>query len=213
MRRYATLSMVVVGAMLVLFLLAEALRVPLLTDAEPLGSDRGLLAAAAIGVALLIADVFLPVPSSVVMVANGALFGVVLGTALSLVGSVGAFAVGFGVGRRGSAVVARFVPADERERADRFFDRWGIAAVISSRPVPILAETVSFVAGTSVLGWRPAMGAATVGSVPAAILYAVAGSLAAGFASTSAVFGVVILLGIGSALVIRQRSEPHGGSL
>jgi len=213
MRRYATLSAAVVGAMLALFLVAELLHVPLLTDTEPLGSDRGLLAAATIGVALLIADVFLPVPSSVVMVANGALFGVVVGTVLSMVGSVGAFAVGFGVGRRGTGVVARLVPEDERLRADRFFGRWGVAAIILSRPVPMLAETVSFVAGTSALGWRPAMAAATAGAVPAAVLYAVAGSLAAGFASTSVVFGVVIVLGVGAALVIGQRgAAPDGGS-
>jgi len=208
MRRYAGLSLAVVGAMLALFLLAEALHVPLLTDTEPLSSDNGLLAAATIGVALLVADVFLPVPSSVVMVANGALFGMVLGTALSMVGSVGAFAVGFAVGRRGTVMVARMVPEEERLRADRFFDRWGVAAIILSRPVPILAETVSFVAGTSALGWRPAMGAAIVGSLPAAALYAVAGSVAATFASTVVVFGVVVLLSVGAAVVIMRRPRP-----
>ncbi len=40
--------------------------------------------AAGPGVGLLVADIVLPVPFSVVMVAHGALFGIVPGAALSL---------------------------------------------------------------------------------------------------------------------------------
>ncbi len=43
------------------------------------------LAADALGVGLLVADIVLPVPSSVVMVAHGALFGLRLGAVLSMV--------------------------------------------------------------------------------------------------------------------------------
>ena len=63
------------GIFLACFGIAEALGVPLLTDPMPALKAAGPLAGV-IGVALLIADVVLPVPSSLVMIAHGALFGV-----------------------------------------------------------------------------------------------------------------------------------------
>jgi len=58
---------------LLLFFVVEALGVQLLTDPTPWMRHGGVLAAV-LGVSLLIADVLLPVPSSLVMVAHGALF-------------------------------------------------------------------------------------------------------------------------------------------
>ncbi len=137
MRRYWTVAGRMLAVLLGLFGAAEALDVPLLTDPSPWLDDRGPLAALA-GVGLLVVDILLPVPSSLVMVANGAIFGVVAGTTLSLVGSVGVAAVGFGLGRRGGGMLARVVPANERERADRLLGRWGTLAVIATRPAPLL---------------------------------------------------------------------------
>jgi len=183
------------AAMLTTFVVVQVLGVEPLTDPEPLLGAGGALAGV-VGTALLVADVFLPVPSSGVMLAHGALFGIVVGAVLSVLGSLGAFAVGFGIGRSGSQAVGRLVSEEERNRADRLLRRWGLVAIVVTRPVPILAETTAFVAGTSSLGWRPALVAALVGSLPAALLYAVAGALAASFAAGAAVFAVVILLGL-----------------
>jgi uncharacterized membrane protein YdjX (TVP38/TMEM64 family) len=114
----------------------EALGIPLLTDPTPWMQHRGVLAAV-VGVTLLIADVLLPVPSSLVMVAHGALFGVVLGTLLSLLGSIGAALFGFAIGRRGGKLLERVVTPAERVRADKMLARWGTLAVIVTRPVPL----------------------------------------------------------------------------
>lgn len=196
------------AAMLATFLVVEVVGVEPLTDPEPLLGTGGALAAVA-GTALLVADVFLPVPSSGVMLAHGALFGIVVGAALSLLGSLGAFAVGFGLGRRGSQAVGRLVSEEERNRADRLLRRWGVLAIVVTRPVPILAETTAFVAGTSSLSWRPSLVAALVGSLPAAVLYAVAGALAVSFAAGAVVFAVVLLLGLAVvALSPRTGRDP-----
>src|SRR3954468_1108695 len=88
MRRYLWISLALAGTFLAGFGIAEALGIPLLTDPMPALRAAGPLAGA-IGVGLLIADVVLPVPSSVIMIAHGALFGVWIGSILSLVGSVG----------------------------------------------------------------------------------------------------------------------------
>src|SRR4029079_7504242 len=100
-----------------LFGLAEWLHVPLLTDPDPWMAHAG-WAAALIGIGLSIADALRPVPASLVMIAHGALFGVVWGTVLSLIGALGAGIFGFWLGRRGGPLVDRLVPADERRRAD-----------------------------------------------------------------------------------------------
>ncbi|MCA9537376.1 MAG: TVP38/TMEM64 family protein [Myxococcales bacterium] len=177
MKRYWLIAGGMMGLMLALFGVVEALGVPLLTDPAPWMNQGGPIAAA-VGVGLLVADVVLPVPSSLVMVAHGALFGVVIGAALSLVGSVGSAALAFAIGRRGGPWLHRLVTADERARADRLLARYGGVAIMLSRPLPLLAETVALLAGTSPMGFGRAMVAATVGSLPPSILYAVTGASA-----------------------------------
>lgn len=197
MRRYWTLVAVLVVVFAGLFVLVEALGVPLLTDPTPWLEDHA-LSAAVIGVALLVADVVLPVPSSVVMIAHGAVFGPAVGTLLSLLGNLGAALFGFGLGRRGGLLLDRLVPPEERRRADALLTRWGVLAVVVTRPLPLLAETTVILAGASPLGWSRTTVAAVVGSAPAALLYALAGSVAAEFASPAAVFALVLILAGGT---------------
>jgi uncharacterized membrane protein YdjX (TVP38/TMEM64 family) len=196
MKRY----LMVMGGMILLFLalffLVEALGVPLLVDPTPWLNQGGLWAAA-LGVGLLIADVLLPVPSSLVMVAHGALFGVAIGTLLSLLGSTGAAVFGFWIGRRGGKWLERLVPLDERERANRLLERWGLLAVVVTRPIPLLAETVAIMAGASPLGWLGTTLAALAGSLPPALLYALTGASAGRFQNTALMFlFVVVITGI-----------------
>lgn len=187
----------VMGGMLALFLLlfflVEALGVPLLVDPTPWLKEGGVWAAA-LGVALLIADVLLPVPSSLVMVAHGALFGVFAGTLLSLAGSTGAAMFGFWIGRRGGRLLERLVNADERERANRLLEKWGMLGIIVTRPIPLLAETVAIMAGASPLGWGRTALAAFAGSLPPALLYALTGASAGRFENTALMFLFVLLI-------------------
>jgi uncharacterized membrane protein YdjX (TVP38/TMEM64 family) len=183
------------GALLVFFLglfgLVEALGVKILTDpSEWLG--RGGALAAMVGVSLLIADVFLPVPSSVVMIAHGALFGVAAGTALSLAGSLGAAALGFFVGRRSNRLLERLVSPAEKARADEMLKRYGALAVVVTRPIPLLAETTAILAGASPLGWGKMLGASLAGSLPPALLYALTGATSRSFGSGALMFGIVL---------------------
>lgn len=203
LRRYLLVAGGIIAVFLASFLVVEYAGVPVLTDPQPLVGTAGPLAAAA-GVGLLVADVVLPVPSSLVMVGHGTLFGVVVGALLSLAGSVGMAAVAFAIGRRGGGLLERVVPAAERHRADTLLDRWGPLALVVSRPMPMLAETVAILAGASPLGWARAMLAATVGAVPPAFVFAVTGSVAASFASTAVVFTLVLAAAVVICLVERR---------
>lgn len=193
MKQYVVVAVLLLTGFLALFLLVELLSIPLLTDPSP-WLEQGGAVAALVGVGLLVADVVLPVPSSLVMLMHGALFGVVVGTALSLVGSGGAAAVGFAIGRRGGRTLSNVMSDGDRRRADRLLTRYGLLAIVVTRPVPLLAETVVILAGASPLGWRQAMLAALLGSLPGALLYAVTGAFAASFGSSALVFGLVLLV-------------------
>ena len=178
-------------AFLAVFLVAEVFAVPLLEDPASWLPGGGVLAGVA-GVGLLTADVVLPVPSSLVMVVHGALFGVVIGAALSLLGGMGSALAGYGLGRVGGPPLLRSVCSEaERDRADLLVRRWGLLAVAATRPVPLLAETVAVVAGASCLGPVRTTVAAAAGSLPGAVLYSVAGSLDVGAPSGLVVFAVV----------------------
>ncbi|MGC4106269.1 MAG: VTT domain-containing protein [Thermomicrobiales bacterium] len=192
-RRYTLIALAIAAFVLVSFLIVEALGIPLLADpSDQLG--RGGIGAAMLGVGLLLVDVLLPVPSSLVMTAQGALFGIVLGTTLSMIGSVGAALVGFAIGRKGMRFIARFVSPEEQAASNRLLERWGPLALIVTRPVPILAETTAIMAGASTLGWGKATIGIVVGAFPAALIYAIAGAYATSVASGMLVFVLVIVL-------------------
>ncbi|HEX8226855.1 MAG TPA: VTT domain-containing protein [Candidatus Saccharimonadales bacterium] len=194
MKRFWILLAVVALLFLVLFGIAEALHIPLLTDPLPQLSAGG-AAAMLIGVGLLIIDVILPVPSSVVMTAHGALFGILAGAALSLLGRMGSFSLGYYLGRHSTKLVRRFIGADELRRASTFIDRHGTMAIIGSRPLPILSETVSIASGIGGMPFMKSLLAAVTGSLPEAALFAYAGAIAGTFVSTAYVFlGVVVLM-------------------
>ncbi len=210
MKRYWTVVGAMIAFFLLLFLLVEWLQIPLLTDPSKwLG--RGGLLAALLGVGLLIADVLLPVPSSLVMIAHGALFGVALGTLLSLIGSVGAALTGFALGRRGGKWLEKAVTADERERIERMLERWGALAIIVTRPVPLLAEATAIMAGASAMSWQRLAAASFAGSLPPSLLYALTGSVAASFQNTTLMFCFIMLVS-GAFWIISRRldRQPAG---
>jgi uncharacterized membrane protein YdjX (TVP38/TMEM64 family) len=193
MKRYTVMVSAILAYFLISFLVVEVIDVPLLKDPSP-WFGRGSTLTALLGSGLLVADVILPVPSSAVMVAHSALFGAIGGTLLSVGGSMGAALVGFSIGRRGGPLLARLVSPKERARADYILSRWGTLAIVVTRPVPLLAETVAIMAGTSPLGWRQASLAALLGSIPPALLYALSGATAAALSSGVLVFGLVLLV-------------------
>ena len=72
---YPAVAAAVFALFLALFLIARAWNVPVLADPTPQLRQAG-VPAAFLGVGLLLVDALLPVPSSLVMIAHGAAFGV-----------------------------------------------------------------------------------------------------------------------------------------
>lgn len=211
MNRYWAVAGGVAGFFLAGYLLAEAFGVPWLATPPELTAGAG-AGAALLAVGLLVADSLLPVPSSLVMIALGGLYGAVLGGLLALVGRVGMAMVGFAVGRRGGPLLARLVPEPSRTRADGLLQRWGAVAIVATRPVPLVAETVAVMAGASAMTWRRAALAALVGSLPEAAIYGWAGATARGAAVGGVVWVALVVLVAGAWAVGRlaeRRTAPR----
>jgi 3-dehydroquinate synthase len=206
MKRPLVLVLAVAGLVIGSKLLVEDV---LGIDLEPAVSawlaDAG-VGSAAIIVGLLAADVFLPVPSSVIMVLSGAAFGVLWGSLFALVGSVLGEWVGFELVRRfGRRASSRVSGDDELEEVNRFFERYGALAVIVTRPLPVVMETMSLVAGLSQMPRRVFLTASIVGTAPIVLIYAYAGAISREVGSLLP--AVVILVGVVAAAWLWYRSR------
>ena len=191
---YVLMGLALVTLFMVTFVVAEQWRIPLVTDPRPY-LEPATWTVAIIGVLLLVADVILPVPSSAVMIAHGAVFGFLVGSLLSLVGATAATLAAYLVGRQSRTWVERLVSHEQRHRIGRLLQRHGVWVVVASRPVPMLAETVGILAGTSAtLPWWKVTLAGAVGNVVPSVAYAATGAYATTFVNGLAVFvGVLVV--------------------
>jgi uncharacterized membrane protein YdjX (TVP38/TMEM64 family) len=190
--------------MLLLVFVVQALHLPFLAeDTSFLLSQKKWVAGLA-GFGLLVVDVVAPVPSSIIMLANGMLFGFVWGATLSVAGGLGAALVGYGIGTKGERVSKHLLGDEGLARANAYFQKYGMIAVIVSRPIPILAEAVTIIAGISRMPPRKFIPAALLGLFPPAIIYAIAGAYTVTVSSGLYVFLAVMVLA-GTVWVVGRR--------
>lgn len=174
-------------------LLAIVVGVPLIFREEFVAiSDRALaaaderpFAAAALIVAALTLDVFLPVPNGVTNTLAGAAFGFALGTFVIWLGLMGGSTAGYALGRWGARpLAARLLGADDLERAHRIAERAGPVALIVSRPVPILCEMTPIAAGIAGMAFGRFLFAVALGNLGVGVVYAAIGAAAVERTST-----------------------------
>jgi uncharacterized membrane protein YdjX (TVP38/TMEM64 family) len=159
-------------------------------------------------VGLLAADLFLPIPSSIVMVLSGAAFGVFWGGALSLVGSVGGEWLGFELVRRyGRRASAAIVGDDEIDRLARVFTRHGAAAIAVTRALPVVMETMSVVAGLSTMTRGTFLVASLIGTAPIVFVYAYAGKVSRDTGSTLPAIIMLIAVAAFGWVIYRAKME------
>jgi uncharacterized membrane protein YdjX (TVP38/TMEM64 family) len=164
---------------------------------------------AAIIVGLLAADVLLPIPSSVVMVLSGAAFGVFWGAALALIGSVLGEWLGFEMVRRFGRRASSMIAGDhELRELNEFFERHGAVAVMVTRPLPVVMETMSLVAGLSAMRRRTFLTASLVGTAPIVVIYAYAGAVAREADSVAPAAVIVVAVTAAAWLWWRGRRRP-----
>ena len=192
MKRTLWLIAAVAGAVIASKLLIEnvlGIRTDALVESWMAQAGTG---SAVIMVSLLAADLFLPIPSSLIMVLDGAAFGVFWGSVLSLAGSIGGEWLGFELVRRyGRRASSKIVGDEELERLARVFARHGIAVVVVTRALPVVMETMSVVAGLSKMTRGAFLLASFVGTAPIVVVYAYAGAVSR---QTGSLIPAVIML-------------------
>jgi uncharacterized membrane protein YdjX (TVP38/TMEM64 family) len=204
MIRYGAIVALLLICLLAIFLVAEELYLDemlISTFFSPTPAPSGVASghASQIGSALasivfLSLDVLLPIPASVIMLFNGALFGVLWGSLISVVGGLCAGWIGFALGRAGSPWVTRIVTPTHAQRVNGLLARWGLLAVILTRPVPLLAEMTVLMAGASSISWWGITGALVVGLLPTALLYAMTGAAVWAFDSSRLTVVLVVVM-------------------
>ncbi len=126
---------------------------------------------------MVLQSVAAPLPAFVITIANGLLLGAVWGTLLSWSSAMVGAALCFGIARAlGRPVVEGLAGATPVARADAFFARYGSAAVLIARLVPVISfDVVSYAAGLTRIGLPAFLVATGIGQLPATIVYSVLG--------------------------------------
>ena len=133
----------------------------------------------AAGVGLLVSDIALPVPSTVVMSALGAVYGTLAGGLIASAGSVLAGVTAYGAARLAGRPAARRIAGEEGlRRTEAIFERGGAWLVLVSRWMPILPEAVACMAGLAGMRFRTFFAALTAGCVPTGFAFAWVGAVA-----------------------------------
>lgn len=157
----------------------------------------------AAGIALLVSDLVLPVPGTVVISALGYLYGVMLGGMVASVGLILAGLSGYGIGRLcGEKFARRWLGDRDFEKGRTLFANGGGWAVAMSRSLPILPEVISCTAGLVRMPFRRFFLALLCGSVPMGFLFAAIGK--AGQEVPGLAFGLSLLIPAVLWLVARR---------
>lgn len=148
---------------------------------DPAGLSRALggspLRAALVGVALLVADVVLPVPATPVMSALGLVLGPWVGGLVSAAGSFLAGCVAYGLARFLGRAPAVWVAGEGMAELEARFARQGGWWVALSRWTPVLPEAVAALAGVSRMPFGRFAAALACGCLPLGLAFAWIGHL------------------------------------
>jgi uncharacterized membrane protein YdjX (TVP38/TMEM64 family) len=147
-----------------------------------------------ISFSLLAADVFLPIPSSIIMFLNGSVLGVFWGGVLSLISSLLSAVIGYYFGKLFYHTLNKRYTPEELEKAASIIRRFGFAGIIMTRGVPILAEAVSILTGNMAYRFRHFFLANFIGFLPICLLYAYIGSQSLDTNTFLWAFGINILI-------------------
>ncbi len=130
------------------------------------------------GILLLVADLVLPVPSTVVMSALGLSFGPFWGGVWASLGSILAGLVGYALSRWLGRPVAEWIAgAENLRRGESLVQEHGAWLVMASRWMPVLPEAVTCLAGVARMRVGRFFLALICGSVPTGFVFAWVGAV------------------------------------
>jgi uncharacterized membrane protein YdjX (TVP38/TMEM64 family) len=130
------------------------------------------------GILLLVADIALPIPSTIVMSALGLTYGWFIGGCIASVGSFLSGLVAYTFCRWFGRPAARWIAGDEAlSKGSAIFDKQGGWLVSMSRWMPVLPEAVACLAGLVKMDLRRFSLSLACGSLPVGFAFAAIGAL------------------------------------
>jgi membrane protein DedA with SNARE-associated domain len=156
---------------------------------------------------LLAVDILLPVPSSLVSTALGAVLGWSGGFLVSTLGLTAACWLGYRLGgSAGRGAARRLIPERDLAWLEAAAERWGSGVIVLFRAVPALAETSAIFAGMSRMRPGRFLLLATLANAGISAVYAAVGAYSATVDSFLLAFaGAVLLPGLALLAVDRAR--------
>ena len=142
---------------------------------------------------VLSADIFIPVPSSLVMILNGKVLGFFFETLLSTTSGVVSSCIGFYLGRKSGSLIDKFFSPEEQQVSTIIFSRYGKTAILVSKALPIISEAISFLSGTTGISFSTFFWYSLLGHFIISAVYAYAGSFSSEIDSNP-LSGAIILL-------------------
>ena len=165
-----------------------------------------------LSIGLMVAEsVFIPVPITIIMVANGLVFGLWGGVLVSLTGGLLGALAAYIIGRHfGRALVGRILPAASLQAADRLMAKHGKWAIVLERWIPgIPGDPMSYAAGLTHVPPATFLLLTSAGLLPANLVTAYVGVEVAGDVPLAYWLGglaVIAAVWIAWRLVRRRRS-------
>ncbi len=166
-------------------------------------ASYGALAPVVSAVLMIFQSVIAPLPAFLITFANGLLFGVWWGAALSWSSAMLGATLCFFIARLlGRPVIVRLLSESAINTSDRFFQRYGKHAVLIARLVPVISfDVISYGAGLTGMRFLWFSIATGIGQLPATLLYSylgdrVTGSIKVLFWGFGIVIAVSIIIGL-----------------
>ena len=133
-------------------------------------------------VIMAIQGLIVPIPSEVVLLATGMIWGWLFGGIMGIIGSMAASLLCFYISKRGGRPLAeKFVGESGLAMADRLITKYGIKAIIISRFIPFISfDVISYASGLVDIDIKKYSIGTLIGSIFRAFFYSVWGYLLIG---------------------------------
>lgn len=127
---------------------------------------------------MAIQGLLVPIPSEIVLLATGMIWGLIGGGIMGIIGSMGAALLCFYISKKGGRPLAKkFVGENAIELADNFIRKYGMGAIIIARFLPIVAfDPISYASGLVDIDIKKYTIGTFIGSIPRAFFYSWLGS-------------------------------------
>ncbi|HYG88195.1 MAG TPA: TVP38/TMEM64 family protein [Azospirillum sp.] len=163
-------------------------------------------------VILMVIHSFVPFPAEMLAVANGMLFGLAMGTAVTwtgaMLGALSAFALARWLGQ---GAVRHLVGEHKWRRIEAWTARGGAGGLLLARLIPVISfNLINYAAGLAGVGWWTFTWTTAIGILPITVTSVLVGSHM--LQVPWQVLGLLALLGVGVLALRWWRGRPQASS-